>query len=133
MRYSILSVLVWGFMSCTAIKPESDVIKLDGQHWRLSAINHKLINANDNAFLEFNDKLKVNGKAFCNSVSTDYELMGKNQLRFGTIVSTKMYCEGVMNLENEMITNMQNVRRYEIKNGMLYLYSSDAVLLTFKR
>lgn len=59
--------------------------------------------------------------------------MGKDQLTFSDLVSTKMYCEGVMNLENEMITNLQNVKRYSIKNGMLYLHSTDGLLLAFKK
>ena len=59
--------------------------------------------------------------------------MGDNQLVFQEITSTKMYCEGVMDLENKMITNLQNTKRFEIKNGMLYLLNSDEVILSFKK
>lgn len=119
--------------SCNAIQPQQAPLKLDGQRWTLTAINHKPISSNGRAYLEFEDNLDVKGKAFCNSISGGYELMGKDQLTFQEMVSTKMFCDGVMNLENEMMTNLQNVRRYEIKNGMLYLYGSDAILLTFKK
>ena len=110
------------------------MLKLDGQHWELTAINQRPVNSGGKAYLEFDEKdLKVKGKAFCNSVSGDYELMGKDQLTFQEVVSTKMFCDGLMDQENQMVTNLQNVRRYEIKNGMLYLYSTDQLLLTFKK
>jgi len=126
----LISIII---ASCNAIKPETEVIKLDGTKWALTAIKHKPVSNNQNAYLEFDSKLNVKGKVFCNSVSGGYELMGKDQLTFDKLASTKMYCEGVMDQENEMITNMENVKRYQIKNQMLFLYNSDEVLLTFKR
>ena len=115
------------------MKPEDATLELDGQRWTLTAIKHKPINSEGKAFLEFEKNLDVKGKAFCNSISAEYELMGKDQLSFSGIVSTKMFCDGVMNLENEMITNLQAVKRYEIKNGLLYLHGSESLLLTFKK
>jgi len=120
-------------LNCQAIKRDSEVTRLDGQQWKLVSIKHRPVNNNGNAYLEFSTKLEVQGKAFCNSIKGEYELMGKDQLTFSDLVSTKMYCEGVMNLENEMITNLQNVKRYSIKNGMLYLHSTDGLLLAFKK
>lgn len=133
MRLSFLLFLSLIIASCHALKPESEVVKLEGTKWVLASIKHKPVSANKSAFLEFSSKMKVKGKAFCNSISGDYELMGKDQLTFHEMVSTKMYCEGVMDQENEMITNMENVKRYQIKNQMLYLYNSDDVLLAFKK
>ncbi|WP_207535120.1 META domain-containing protein [Desertivirga arenae] len=119
--------------SCNALKPENEVIGLDGHRWVLTAIKHKPVVTNKNAFLEFSKKQEVSGKAFCNSIKGDFTLMGKDQLTFEGLISTKMYCDGVMDLENEMVSSLENVKRYEIKNRMLYLYNSDNVLLTFKK
>lgn len=133
MRYFLPVIMFALFSSCNALKPEEATLKLDGQRWTLTAIKHKPINGGGNAYLEFQDNLDVKGKAFCNSINAEYELMGKDQLTFSDIVSTKMFCDGVMNLENEMITHLQAVKRYEIKNGMLYLHDSESLLLTFKK
>jgi heat shock protein HslJ len=136
MNRIILALLVLvALTNCNAIKPENGPLKLDGPEWKLVAINHKNIINNGRASLTFDGKdLEVKGKAFCNSVKADYGLMGDTQLTFETIVSTKIYCDGVMDLENQMVSNMQKVKHYQIKNGMLYLLdNSQEVLLTFKK
>lgn len=132
MKFSLLILpLAFTLAGCNILQPESAPIKLEGQEWKLVSIDHKKITS-DKAFLVFDDG-KVKGKAFCNSINSEYELMGDNQLTFDAFVSTKMYCEGVMDLESQMVTNLQNVKRYEIKNRILYLSDSDKPILTFKR
>ena len=122
------------FSACNALRPENVPLKLDGPEWKLTAINHKVVSPVGRAYLVFDgEDLEVNGKAFCNSISADYERMGDDQITFQEITSTKMYCDGVMDLENQMVTNLRNVKRFEIRNGMLYLSDSDKVLLTFKK
>lgn len=134
MKYFILAALaILSFSGCNAILPASDLVKLDGNDWKLTAINHKVISDKGIANIKFEDG-EASGKAFCNTFSTDYELMGDTQLTFDPIKSTKMYCEGIMDLENQMVTNLQNVKHYKIKNGKLYLLSStQEVLLAFKK
>ena len=122
------------FLACNALRPENVPLKLDGPEWKLTAINHKVVSPVGRAYLVFDgEDLEVKGKAFCNSISADYERMGDDQITFQEITSTKMYCDGVMDLENQMVTNLRNVKRFEIRNGMLYLSDSDKVLLTFKK
>jgi heat shock protein HslJ len=122
------------FLACNALKPENVPVKLDGPEWKLAAINHKAVSQVGRAYLVFDgEDLEVKGKAFCNSISADYERMGDDQITFQEITSTKMYCDGVMDLENQMVTNLRNVKRFEIRNGMLYLSDSDNILLTFKK
>jgi heat shock protein HslJ len=135
MKQTILLIIaVITFCGCNAIKPENSPLKLEGVEWKLIAINHKAIVPDGRAYLKFNDKkLEVKGKAFCNTITADYGRMGDNQLTFEDITSTKTYCEGVMDLENQMITNLRNIKLFEIRNGMLYLKDSDDVLLTFKK
>ena len=135
MKNFLLFILAIVFFSaCNALRPENVPFKLDGPEWKLTAINHKVVSPAGRAYLVFDgEDLEVKGKAFCNSINADYERMGDNQLTFQEIVSTKMYCDGVMDLESQMITNLRNVKRFEIRNGMLYLSDSDNVLLTFKK
>lgn len=135
MKQTILFILtVVALCGCNVIQPENTPLKLEGVDWKLTAINHKAIVPDGRAYLEFNGKkLEIKGKAFCNTITAEYGRMGDNQLTFEDVTSTKMYCEGVMDLENQMITNMRNVKFFEIRNGMLYLKDSDQVLLTFKK
>ncbi len=123
-----------GLVGCHAIKPEISALNLDGPEWKLVSIDHKNIIADGRAYLKFDGKdLEVKGKAFCNTITADYQRMGDKQLTFQKITSTKLYCDGAMALENQMVTALQNVKLFEIKNGMLYMSDSDNVLLIFKK
>ena len=122
------------FSGCNVLKPQHEIITLGDIEWKLIAIEHKSVVAKGRAFLKFDEEdRETQGKAFCNSISAEYERMGDNQITFDEVISTKMYCDGVMDLENQMVTNLKNVKKFEIRNGMLYLSDSDKVLLTFKK
>ncbi|HCN83376.1 MAG TPA: hypothetical protein DIT07_07100 [Sphingobacteriaceae bacterium] len=130
-RIIILSLLF--FSGCRAFNESADQPELADVQWQLLAMNQKPADLGNKAFIRFNDKdRKIAGKAACNSIFADYELTG-NKLSFADIGSTKMYCEGLMDQENQIITNLEKTRRFEIKYGLLYLYGSDDLLLTFKK
>lgn len=130
-RIIILGLLV--LAGCRAFNESSDQPQLADVQWQLMALNQKPSDLGNKAFIRFNNKdLKIAGKAACNSIFADYELNG-NKLSFAGIGSTKMYCEGLMDQENQIISNLEKVRRYEIKYGLLYLYGSDDLLLTYKK
>jgi len=121
------------FSGCRAFNESSDQPKLDEVQWQLLAMNKKPADMGDKAFIRFNGKdQKITGKAACNSIFADYKLSG-NKLSFEAIGSTKMYCEGLMGQENQIVTDLQKVNRFEIKYGLLYMYGSDDLLLTFKK
>lgn len=128
-----LLLCIVSLSACTAVQPTSDLPKLGESTWKLIAIAHRPVNFGDRAFLKFDEKEnKISGKAVCNSFFSDYEMIGQ-KITFPAIGSTKMYCEGIMDDENRIITALQNVKRYEVKSDFLYFYASDALLLTFKR
>lgn len=119
--------------SCSIMNQQADFTNLGGSQWKLISIDGSPMSLGDNAILNFDEKEnKINGVAACNKFSADYEMLRK-AVKFGSIVSTKMYCEGKMDEENKIISNLQNVTRYEVKANMLYLYSQDQLLLTYKR
>lgn len=119
--------------SCSIMNQQADYTDLGGSQWKLISIDGSPISLGDNAILTFDEKdSKINGVAACNKFSADYEMLRK-ALKFGSLISTKMYCEGKMDEENKIISNLQNVTRYEVKANMLYLYSQDQLLLTYKR
>lgn len=119
--------------ACATIKSESDIPKLGESVWNLIAIDKKSVNFGDKAFIKFDEKeSRSSGKALCNSFFSEYEMI-RNKISFSNIGSTKMYCEGMMDEENQIIANLQKTNRYDIKLDFLYLYSENQLLLTFKR
>lgn len=120
--------------SCKVLNSATDRQVLgENTHWALTSIANKP-NDIESAYLKFDTKdHKVSGKAACNGFSAAYELFTDNRIVFSEITSTKMYCEGLMDEENAILTNLQHVKRYEIKADRLYFYGDEGLLLTYKR
>ena len=130
---TILLYWLLALTACTAIRSASDLPKLGESVWNLSAIEQRAVNFDGRAFIKFDEKEnKVSGKAVCNSYFSEYEMIGQ-KISFGSVGSTKMYCEGVMDDENQIISNLKKVTRYEVKSDFLYMYAGDSLVLTFKR
>ncbi len=132
MKYvSILFIFL--ITACTAVRSASDEERLGETAWNLVAVEQRPVNYDGRAFIKFDEKeRKISGKAVCNSYFADYEMIGQ-KITFSPVGSTKMYCEGVMDAENAIITNLQRTTRYEVKADFLYLYSDNLLVLTFKR
>ncbi len=131
MKTYLLLAIVF-FSACIAIKPEANLERLRKSDWRLTAIGERTVNFGDRAYLKFDDKEnRINGRAVCNSFFSEYQITG-NKISFSPIGSTKMYCEGSMDDEDQIIRGLQNTDRYEIRSDLLYLYGGDKLLLTFK-
>ncbi len=132
MKY-LLFLSVCFLSGCSALKPGSDIPKLGESVWNLTAIAQKPVNFDDRAFINFDEKEnKASGKALCNSFFAEYEMI-RNMISFSGIGSTKMYCEGMMDEENQIISALQKTNRYEVKADFLYLYAHEKLVLTFKR
>lgn len=129
--------LIIGFLiclsGCQVLNSKTDSPTLGNTNWKLIAINQKPVSLGDRAFITFDEKeQRAAGKAACNSFSGGYEQIRDN-ITFSDIISTKMYCEGLMDQEGQILTHLKDTRRFEVKSDMLYLYGSDELLLTFKR
>lgn len=130
---SYLLLCLFFLTACAALKPHSDIPKLGESVWNLTAIEQRPVNFDGRAFIKFDEKEnKISGKALCNSYFSDYEMIGQ-KITFSSVGSTKMYCEGMMDEENQIITQLQKTKRYEVKSDFLYFYSGEKLVLTFKR
>ena len=128
-----LLLCLFALASCNAVQHTADIPMLGESNWKLVAIEQKPVNFGDRAFLKFDEKKnKVSGKAVCNSFSSDYEMAGQ-KITFSGINSTEMYCEGIMDDENQIITQLQKFNRYEVKSDKLYFFAEEKLVLTFKR
>lgn len=117
--------------ACQTLSQSADQPKFEETHWKLIAINKQAVDLGDRAYIEF-DEDKATGKSGCNSFSGKIVKVN-NHLAFEDIVSTKMYCDGVMDKENQILMDLSNVKRFEIRYGLLYMYSADELVLTFKK
>lgn len=119
--------------SCSIVNQQADNPNLGESEWKLISINGSPKALGGNAILKFDEKEnQVSGIAACNNFKADYEMLRK-AIKFESIITTRKYCEGKMDEENLIITNLQNVKRYDVKANMLYFYSQDKLLLTYKR
>jgi heat shock protein HslJ len=72
----------------------------------------------------------VHGTTECNGISSSYEIRG-NQITFGPVISTRMYCEGKMDAESEMAQALGETVRFSVNDQVLYLYNKEGnILLT---
>jgi len=74
---------------------------------------------------------RVTGSTGCNNYFGSYEI-NKDNLSIGPTGHTEMWCEGLMEQEQEYLTILQAAESYQITDGKLEI-SSSANLLLFKR
>ncbi len=83
------------------------------------------------AFIKFNkEKNSAGGNGSCNSFGSTLSVQ-KNQISLSGIFSTKMYCEEVQKIENEFLSALGKINRYEISNNKLILFHDKNKLLEF--
>ncbi|HXI01291.1 MAG TPA: META domain-containing protein [Sphingobacteriaceae bacterium] len=132
-KYLLLLIPFLSF-SCTVLDQTADRPVLGGIKWTLSAIEGKMYNLGDKTTIEFDIKEHTaKGKAACNGFSADYEPLTDSRISFVNVTSTKMFCDGLMDIEQDIMTHLRKIKRYEIKADKLYLYGEANLLLTFKR
>ncbi len=72
----------------------------------------------------------ASGNASCNEYSGSYELDGSS-ISFGPMISTQMFCDGVMDQEAAYLAALASVDGWSIDGDTLELTSGDATVLTF--
>jgi heat shock protein HslJ len=78
--------------------------------------------------LTFTDQ-GVNGSAGCNSYSGPFQY-NAGALSFGELISTKMFCEGLMDQENAFLGALATASAFQVGNGQLQI-TYDGGVLTF--
>lgn len=76
------------------------------------------------------NEFKVSGYAGCNNFNTTAEL-DNGSIKFGPIISTKILCPN-SKTEQNYLSVLDDVNRYEIKGNELYFYKNNILLLKFK-
>lgn len=103
-------------------------------NWLLKKIHHpdKVEVVNTKAFLKFNrEKNSAGGNGSCNAFGSSFTI-NDDKISFSDILSTKMYCDGVQQTEDNFFSMLQKVNRFEVKNKSLFLLNGSKVLLEFE-
>lgn len=110
-------------------------------YWRLiSLLGNKIEGRDSNTmkqpFIIFSKDGRASGNAGCNNFSGSYTKTESSLLRFGPLMSTKMYCEGVK-YENLFMDVLSKTDNFLIEKDTLYLRSrsldSTAVFIAIKK
>jgi heat shock protein HslJ len=129
--FTLLLLTTWGFNTnvSAGIKPNQP--DLFGTQWKLTKIEGNEIDV-AKAFIRFDEaKNSIGGNGGCNAFGGSME-KNENQIKFSKIISTKMYCEGVQDVEDKFMKDLERVTKYEISHGKLRLISDDKILLEFE-
>ena len=88
------------------------------------------------ASLQFNNKDNaISGNSGCNDFGGTYK-QDATTIKIGQLVTTKAYCEKVMENEYALLNALKNVTLFDISEGVLTLYSKEdrmALLTAIKK
>ena len=129
-------LMITAFSACNSSNKTADVSEtfLIGNNWFLKKIysdSGTVDVKNDIANLKFDaEKKSAGGKGGCNNYGTKYTV-NNDQINFKDLFSTKMFCENSQSIENKFFRALEEVNRYEAREGQLLLYKNDSLLLEF--
>ena len=140
-RHSIvpaLSFIVFsGFLSACDADDQSVNTQITEVTWHLTTINGTDastgtdVNSVDLILSESDGT--AGGFSGCNRYTTAFELSGE-ELSFGLIAGTRMFCEGNMDLESSYLAALEKVERLASSDEYLHLLdASGSVILAFSR
>lgn len=76
------------------------------------------------------DASNLEGFGGCNSIGGSYRIEGATSIKFEP-VSTRMFCEGRMEIENSLLRVLTDADTYQVKGKDLLLYKGDQLLGKF--
>lgn len=140
---NFLFLLVIIFLSCGEKKEQqedpmqprraiSEDLQLSGSYFIKRLNNENILS--EKIDLTFDEKRKeLRGNAGCNRFSAQFERNG-NKITFGEPVGTRMFCEGKMEREKQVIEILQNIAEVrENEKNLVFLSSQGEQLLTVEK
>jgi len=130
MRKSIVLIaLIVMFSSCNGTKQITEVVldEIPSGKYEIRSIQgvpvYKMyfdIEATEN---------KISGKTNCNTYSGNFSITN-NEIKFGPLVATEMYCEEhVMKEEHNLFKAFNNAKTFVFDNNMFTLSSEEGIVL----
>lgn len=110
-------------------------VDLEDRRWMLETIGTRMTPvAVQGVFINFGERQNsAGGNTGCNVFGGSYTKSGTS-LAIRDIISTMRACEedNKMQVERDFLDGLRRTNRYEIRQGMLYLYRNQELLLTFR-
>ncbi|MCB0725615.1 MAG: META domain-containing protein [Ignavibacteriae bacterium] len=128
MRTILLIFFIVSIAACNTVKYSAENI------WRLYELNGDSIlpgkSWDEEIVFMFEKNNRIEGFGGCNELTGSYE-KGIYDIKF-KVISTKRYCEGKMEIENEFINALNSANRYDLPyENELYLYKDSLLLAKF--
>lgn len=125
-------VLLFTMNTLSGQKGEESNFSLFGR-WNLISINEQPISTEIYTqgipYIEIKNKDQiVSGFTGCNVIQGHIEISG-SRLKFGQIISTKRYCEGIP--EHVFLETLEQVDAYILEVNILFMLSNETRLLSF--
>jgi len=135
MKYLTILLSVFTFMSCgnskdvAAMETNKEAMEVISGTYYVSSIGENNY-ASDELTIQFDENTKsVSGFLGCNRFTGTYKLDG-NSISFSPLATTRMHCEEVNNnMEQHMLTALNNVTSIAITNQDLILSNKGTVLI----
>lgn len=128
--YLILSLLLYSCSSSreTDFNLPDELIKTE---WKLIKLyEDDLSSLSANPTLNFLNDSELGGNTGCNSFGGEYVMKNKI-LTIKNIFSTKMFCEGRMEIENKYLNALKEINKLQIVEDQLILFKDENSVLTF--
>src|SRR6478752_6606978 len=136
MNKIIVLLLAFALLQCKSTPQNVSTATLENTYWRLADMNGKPIVTPADAkevhmiLTSTGNEKRIKGFAGCNSMGGGFTLDG-NKIHF-TIISTKMFCQDSMEVEDFFFKVLGTADTYEIKGEELYLYQGKTKIASFK-
>lgn len=115
---------------------QTTTANLESTYWKLAEVNGTPVTTPENGrevhmVLDGKEgEKRVSGFAGCNGLGGDYTLDG-DKIKF-TIITTKMFCDDRMDVENFLTDALNKADNYKIKDNTLELYQGSTFLIRFE-
>ncbi len=120
------------FLSCSASK-ENELNQLLKTEWKLVKLYEEdLSSLSKSPTLIFFNETEAGGNTGCNSFSGEYVIVNK-EILFSKMISTKMFCDGRMEIENKYLTALTEINKLQLSEEELILLKDDDPILIFKK
>ncbi len=107
---------------------------LFGTKWILQSVHdgqHDFTPAGSSAFIRLDAvKNSAGGKGGCNSFGSTVKVEG-DKISFSELFSTKMFCEGIQQIEDAYFNALSKATRYHISGDKLVIFQDGQEVLVF--
>ncbi len=83
------------------------------------------------AKLDLTNPERASAKMGCNNLSFSYKTATNSEINFSQGISTRMFCEGKMELENKFSTEIETIKTYKLEGQKLILVNDKNQKMVF--